>query len=128
MPVGAVMPVAGSVERRISARLDAADPLEAGSDGQGGDVHDVAAADQDAQRFRAETRAGAGTAGALGHVALDLAAGVVGFGVAVAALEVGDDALVGGVPRVGAAAAGAVAHLNLLLAGAVQDDVELLFG
>ena len=126
--VGGVMSVAGAVERRVSARLDAAYPLEAGSDGEGGYVHDVATADQHAQRLRAEARAGAGPAGSLGHVAFDLAAGVVGLGVAVAALEVGDDALVGGVPRVGAAASGAVSHLHLLLAGSVEDDVELLVG
>ena len=66
--------------------------------------------------------------GHLPHVALDLLALVVALGLAVPALEVGDDALeVGGV-RAHAAVAVLVADLHLAHAGAVQERLLLLLG
>ena len=58
-----------------------------------------------ASDLRLQARAAAGRAGHGRHVALDLAADVVGVGLAVAALHVGDDALVRRVPAVRVAAA-----------------------
>jgi len=78
-------------------------PLELLYPGQGlhhahpGDDVDVPIADGDRQRFGLEARALADRTGVGRHVALDLHAHVVGFRLAVAALQVGDDPLEGGV-------------------------------
>ena len=127
--IGGVVSVAiGTAGDSCAGRLDGADPLQAAPDGQAGNFHNVPSADQHAQRFGAQPRAAAGSAGTLGHIPLNFAAGMVRFGAVVAALQVGDDAFVGGLPGVSAPASGAMPHRYLLLAASVQDNVHLFIG
>ena len=89
---------------------------------------DVAVGDGDRQRLRAQTLAAAGGAGPAGHVALQLAPDVVGCGLPIAALQVGDHALVVGLE---AAVVALVIDITdrdgVALFAAVQDDVHLVF-
>ena len=70
-----------------------AEPLACASDRHVGDFADVAAADLHAQRLGLEPEAVAGRARDVGEVARDLLARPVALGLAVAAFEIGDDAL-----------------------------------
>ena len=97
-------------------------------DGAARDVDDVAAADGDGEGLRLEALSLAVLTLALGHVPLDLGADHVGLGLAVPAFQVVDDALERGVPPVHASALGPVLDTDSALAGAVEEDVELVLG
>ena len=113
-------------DRQSSSPLYGAYPVEGVLDGPARNVDDVAAADGNGEGFRLEALSVAVLALALGHVPLDLGANHVGLGLAVPAFEVVDDALECRVPAVHASALGPVLDTDTTLAGAVQEDVDLL--
>ena len=82
----------------------------------------MAAGDLDAQRLGLEPKAVAGRARHVGEIAGDLLARPFRIGLAVAALEIGDDALERPLGLVGARAV-VVGEFDLDVAGAVQDRV-----
>ena len=86
---------------------------------------DVEAGNRDGEDLRPEAGALAGAARHRRHVALDLAADVVGVGLLVAALEVRNDALERRVPLVRVAAARGVLQRDRVLI-AVEDQVDVL--
>jgi hypothetical protein len=63
------------------------------ADRQIGDFADMLAGDLDAKRFRLEAIAVAGLAGYIGEIFGEFLARPLAFGLAVAAVDVGDDAL-----------------------------------
>ena len=115
-------------ERQSSSPLYGAYPVEGVLDGPARNVDDVASADGYGEGFRFEALSVAVLALALGHVPLDLGANHVGLGLPVAAFEVVDHALECRVPPVHSSALGPVLDADATLAGAVQEDVDLLFG
>ena len=86
------------------------------------DFADMLAADLDAQRFRLEPIAVAGLAGNVGEIFAEFLARPFALGLAIAAVDVGDDALERLLGVVGAHAV-FIGELDLVLAGAVQDRV-----
>ena len=86
------------------------------------DLADMLAADLDAQRLRLEPIAVAGRAGHVGEIFRQLLARPFALGLAVAALEIGDDALERLLGVVGADAV-LIGELDLVFAGAVQQRV-----
>ena len=95
-------------------------------DRQLGDLADVLGADLDAECLGLEPKAVAGAAGHVVEILRQLLARPLALGLAVAALEVGDDALERLLGVVGADAV-LVGELDLVLAGAVEDRVLRLF-
>ena len=83
-------------------------------------------ADLDAQRFGLEAIAAAGLARHVGEIAGDLLARPFGIGLAVAALEIGDDAFERPLGFVGARAV-VVGKADLGVAGAMEDRILRLF-
>ena len=109
--------------------LHRGDPLRDFSDREVRDLDDVAVGDGHGQGLGLQTLAAARLALEARHVALDLAAHVVRRGLLVPALEVGDDALEGMLPREGAAAAAPVLDLDLdVRPGPVEQELTLLLG
>ena len=90
--------------------------------------HDAQAANGDRQGFGPETHAAAGLARPRRHIALNFLAGVVGLGLPVAALQVGDHPFKGRVPTVGTPLMGLVVDGDLLGLVAVKDKVYLFLG
>ena len=88
---------------------------------------DVLAVDLDRQRLGLEAKAVAGLAGRRGHVALDLLARPLAFGLLVAALEIGDHALERLVHLIGAQAV-VIGEADLVRARAVQDHAPRFVG
>jgi len=107
-------------------QLEGPDHLGGLADGQGAQLVDVPAVDGDRQRQRQQPGAFAHGAGHLSHVALDLLAGAVGLGLAVAALQVRDRALVLGVVAPGAAVPVLVLDVDPLVAGTVEEQLGRL--
>ncbi len=70
----------------------------------------------------------AGGAGPVGHELADLGADPFGLGLAIAAFKVADHALEGAREFELVAVGVVIHHLDLLLARAVQNDVQLFFG
>ena len=97
-------------------------PLDRRLDRQQAHLADVLAVDLHRQRLRLEAEAVAGLAGRRAHVALDFFARPLALGLAVAPLEIGDDALERLLHLVGAQAV-VVGEADLLLARAVKDRV-----
>src|SRR6266536_3633958 len=93
----------------------------------GRDLGDVAVGDGHGPPLGPQPRTVAGRAGHLAHVGLDPLTDAVGLGLAVAAVEVGHHALVGGVVGALPPVAVLVAHVDRL-AGAEQDHLALLVG
>src|SRR3954451_14900103 len=89
---------------------------------------DPEAADRDRQRFGPEARPVALRARPERHVLLDLLARPVGVGLAVAALQVRDDALEGRGVGTPAAVAVPVGDVDAVAVGAVQEAVADLLG
>ena len=77
----------------VELRRQALGPFDRRADREQAHLADVLAVDLDRQRLRLEAKAVAGFAGRRGHVALDLLARPLAFGLVVAALEIGDHAL-----------------------------------
>ena len=98
------------------------EPFAGAAHRQFGDLADMLAADLDAQRLRLEPIAVAGLAGNVGEILAEFLARPFAFGLAIAAVEIGDDALERLLGIVGAHAV-FVGELDLVLAGAVQDGV-----
>ena len=97
-----------------------------------GDAHqrelvDVAPADRDGEARGLEPRAVAHGARTLGHVLFDLLADEIGFGLGVAALEVGEDAVELRLVVPPATLVVAVAHLDAI-GRALEEQVALLLG
>ena len=93
-----------------------------------GELVDRHAADEHRARLRPQARALARRARHERHVLLDLLAHALGVGLAVAALEVGDDALEPRRVRPPAPVAVAVGDVDALAVGAVQEQVLVLGG
>ena len=87
------------------------------------DLADMLAADLDAQRLRLEAIAVAGFAGNVGEILAEFLARPFALGLAIAAVEIGDDAFERLLGVVGAHAV-FIGELDLVLAGAVQDGVS----
>ena len=98
------------------------EPFAGAAHRQFGNFADVLAADLDAQRLRLQPIAVAGLAGNVGKILAELLARPFALGLAVAAVEIGDDALERLLGVVGAHAV-LIGELDLVLAGAVQDRV-----
>ena len=92
-----------------------------------GDVADMLAADLDAERLGLEPKAVAGLAGHVVEILRQLLARPLALGLAIAAVDVGDDALERLLGVVGADAV-LVGELDLVLAGAMEDRVLRLLG
>ena len=125
----AVLRPAWSDVRHRSLVLNAAHPGRRLGDREIGDLDDRAVGDGHGQRLGTEPVAVAGVAVERGHVALNLGADVVGAGVAVAAFQVGDDALERRVPLEHAPPVTLVADAHLLAAAdAVEDLITGMLG
>ncbi len=98
------------------------EPGERAADGEVGHLGNVARIELDGERLRLQALAAAGLARLGRMVALDLLAHPGGIGLAVAAVEIGDDAFEGLGGAVGPEAV-IVVEGDGFLAGAVEDDV-----
>ena len=109
-------------------QLQSLEPFDRAARGHARELVDPQPADLDGQRLGPQPGALALRARPQGHVLLDLLARPVGVGLAVAPLEVRDDALEGS--RVGAAAPVAVAirDVDAIAVGAVQEAVADVLG
>ena len=102
--------------QRLRHRLE---PFAGALDRELGDLADMLAADLDAQRLRLQAIAVAAFAGHVGEILAELLARPLALGLAVAAVDVGDDALERFLGVVGAHAV-LIGELDLVVAGAVQ--------
>ncbi len=109
----------------VELRRQALGPVDRGADREQAHLADVLAVDLDRQRLGLEAKAMTGLAGRRGHVALDLLARPLAFGLAVAAVEIGDHALERLLHLVGAQAV-VIAEADLFRARAVQDHPSRL--
>ena len=100
-------------------------PVDRRLDRERADLADVLAVDLHRQRLGLEAEAVAGLARRRGHVALDFLARPLAFRLAVAPLEILDDALERLLHLVGAQAV-VVGEAHVLVARAVEDDVARL--
>ena len=105
--------------------LSAAERLH---DREGGEVHDAHAVDRDGEKLRLEPLATARGTRLLHHQPLDLLLDPLRLGLAVAALEIGDHALVGCFVGMRAPGVGDVAHPDGLVLGEAVEDDPLLAG
>jgi hypothetical protein len=113
------------VERGVSSPARCSAHGAGVGDAQVGNRGDVAAVDEDAERFGTKALSLAGGAGDGRHVLFDLVADVVGVGLAVAALEVVDNTFVLRVIGLGAAVLVGEAHVDDGVAGTVEDSLQL---
>ena len=104
-------------------RLGAAQRLR---HGEAGEIHDAHPVDGDGEELRLEPLAGAGGARLLHHQPLDLLLDPLRLGLAVAALEIGDHPLIGGLVGVGAPGVRDIAHPDGLVLGQPVEDDPLL--
>ena len=104
----------------VELRRQALGPFDRRADREQAHLADVLAVDLDRQRLGLEAKAVAGLAGRRGHVALDLLARPLAFGLLVAALEIGDHALERLLHFIGAQAV-VIGEADLVRARAVQD-------
>ena len=118
----AVVGPAGLDGRRGREPLRGLRPRARIGDGEGGHLHNGAVGDGHGERLGAQAVAAARLAGERGHIALDLAAHIVGLRFVVAALQVGDDALVGGLPLEDAPRLRPVPHAHLALVGVAVEE------
>ena len=111
----------------VELRRQVLGPVDRRLDREQADLADVLAVDLHRQRLGLEAEAVAGLAGRRAHVALDLLARPFAFGLAVAPLEIGDDALERLLHLVRAQAV-VIGEADFLLARAVQDGVAARLG
>ena len=111
----------------VQRRRHALEPFAGALDRELGDLADMLAADLDAQRLRLQPIAVTAGAGHVGEIFRQFLARPFAFGLAVAALEIGDHALERLLGVVGAHAV-FIGELDVLLAGAVQQHVLDLLG
>ena len=109
----------------VELRRQALGPFDRRADREQAHLADVLAVDLDRQRLGLEAKAVAGLARRRGHVALDLLARPLAFGLAVAALEIGDHPLERLLHFVSAQAV-VIGHADFFLARAVQDHPSRL--
>ena len=109
----------------VELRRQALGPIDRGLDREQAHLADMLAVDLDRQRLGLEAKAVAGLAGRRGHVALDLLARPLAFGLAVAAVEIGDHALERLVHFISAQAV-VIGEADLFRARAVQDHAPRL--
>ena len=116
------------ISRSRCAELQPVQELHGCGDRQQAELVDVEPPDRHRQRGRLQPGSVAGRAGPVGHVLLDLGAHVVGVGLPVAPLQVGDDPLEDG--HVAALEPGPVdvRDVEPLALGAVEEDVPHLLG
>ena len=107
---------------RVERLRHGLEPFAGAPHRQFGDFADVLAADLDAQRLRLEPIAVAGLAGNVGEILAELLARPFALGLAVAAVDVGDDALERFLGVVGAHAV-FIGEFDLVFARAVQDRI-----
>ena len=105
---------------RVERLRHGLEPFAGAAHRQFGDFADMLAADLDAQRLRLEPIAVAGLAGNVGEILAEFLARPFALGLAIAAVDIGDDALERLLGVVGAHAV-FIGELDLVLAGAVQD-------
>src|SRR5216683_2891804 len=111
---------------RVERLRHGLEPLAGAPHRQFGDFADMLAADLDAQRLRLEPIAVAGFAGYVGEIFAEFLARPFAFGLAVAAIDIGDDALERLLGVVGAHAV-FIGEFYLIFARAMQDRVLRLF-
>ncbi len=109
-------------------QLEPIQPVDRPPRGHASELVDPEAADLDGQRLGPQPRPLALRAGPQRHVLLDLLARPVGVGLAVAALQVRDDALEGGGVRAAAAVAVAVRDVDAVAVRAVEEAVADVLG
>ena len=107
---------------RVERLRHGLEPFAGAPHRQLGDLADMLAADLDAQRLGLQPMAVAALAGNVGEIFCQLLARPFALGLAVAAVEIGDDALERLLGVVGAHAV-FIGEFDLVLAGAVQDRV-----
>ena len=105
---------------RVERLRHGLEPFAGAAHRQLGDFADMLAADLDAQRFRLEPVAVAGLAGNVGEIFCQFLARPLALGLAIAAVDIGDDALERLLGVVGAHAV-FIGEFDLVVAGAVQD-------
>ena len=88
-------------------------------------IHNSQAAYRDRQSLWPQPLSAADLAGTGRHIAFDLLAGMVGFGFPIAALQVWNNTLEGGVPAIFATAVGLVGDGDLLGFVAIKDYVKM---
>ena len=112
---------------RVERLRHGLEPFAGAAHRQFRDVADVLAADLDAQRFRLQPVAVAAAAGHVGKILAEFLARPFAVGLAVAAVDIGDDALERLLGVVGAHAV-FIGELDLVVAGAVQQRLLHLLG